>query len=60
LSAKLCAINQTGVRLAREAAGASCYVAGAVGPMGAPARAEEARIIFREQIEVCSKQVWIC
>ena len=32
---KLKAINQAGVRLAREAAGERAYVAGAIGPLGA-------------------------
>ncbi|HEV8042152.1 MAG TPA: bifunctional homocysteine S-methyltransferase/methylenetetrahydrofolate reductase [Bryobacteraceae bacterium] len=54
---KLKAINQAGVRLAREAAGDSAFVAGAMGPLGV--RIEplgsisfaEARAIFREQAE---------
>src|SRR5580704_8509330 len=52
---KLKAINQAGVRLAREAAGEQAFVAGAMGPLGV--RIEplgstsfaEAREIFREQ-----------
>ena len=52
---KLAAINQAGVRLAREAAGEHVFVAGAMGPLGV--RIEplgrtsfaEAREIFREQ-----------
>src|ERR1035441_9004333 len=54
---KLKAINQAGVRLAREAAGDVAFVAGAMGPLGV--RIEplgsisfaEARAIFREQAE---------
>jgi methionine synthase I (cobalamin-dependent)/5,10-methylenetetrahydrofolate reductase len=55
---KLRAINEAGVLLAREAAGDRAFVAGAVGPLGArlePLGAtsfEEARAVFREQIEV--------
>jgi methionine synthase I (cobalamin-dependent)/5,10-methylenetetrahydrofolate reductase len=55
LADKLQAINEAGVRLAREAAGDLAFVAGAIGPMGV--RIEplgqmsfgEAREIFREQ-----------
>jgi methionine synthase / methylenetetrahydrofolate reductase(NADPH) len=56
LGEKLRAINQSGVRLAREAAGTDAYVAGAVGPLGArieplgPTSFEEARAMFSEQI----------
>jgi methionine synthase I (cobalamin-dependent)/5,10-methylenetetrahydrofolate reductase len=54
---KLKAINQAGVRLAREAAGDIAFVAGAMGPLGV--RIEplgsisfaETRAIFREQAE---------
>src|SRR5271170_2430954 len=54
---KLKAINQAGVRLAREAAGDTAFVAGAMGPLGV--RIEplgsisfaEARATFREQAE---------
>ena len=55
---KLRAINEAGVRLAREAAGDRAFVAGAVGPLGirleplGPTSFEEARSLFREQIEV--------
>jgi homocysteine S-methyltransferase len=55
---KLVAINQAGVRIAREAAGDQAFVAGAVGPLGVwleplgPTSFPEARAIFREQIEV--------
>lgn len=54
---KLRAINHAGVRLAREAAGDSVFVAGAMGPLGAPIEPlgptsfAEARSIFREQAE---------
>jgi homocysteine S-methyltransferase len=54
---KLKVINQTGVRLAREAAGTQAFVAGALGPLGAkieplgPISYEETRSIFREQAE---------
>ena len=57
LAEKLKAINQAGVRLAREAARESAFVAGAVGPLGVrieplgPTSFAEARAIFREQIE---------
>src|ERR1700691_3448750 len=50
-------INQAGVRIAREAARDQVVVAGAVGPLGirleplGPTSFEEARAIFREQIE---------
>src|SRR5215467_14182644 len=52
------AINQAGVRLAREAARDNAFVAGAIGPLGAhieplgPISFAETRAIFREQIEV--------
>src|SRR6202171_2711858 len=57
LTEKLKPINQAGVRLAREAAGDSAYVAGAIGPLGV--RIEplgsvsfaEAREVFREQTQ---------
>jgi homocysteine S-methyltransferase len=54
---KLTAINQAGVRLAREAAKEAAFVAGAVGPLGVrieplgPTSFAEARAIFREQID---------
>ena len=54
LGEKLRAINQAGVRLAREAARDSAFVAGAMGPLGAnieplgPTSFAEARSIFRE------------
>jgi methionine synthase / methylenetetrahydrofolate reductase(NADPH) len=57
MAEKLKAINQAGVRLAREAARDSAYVAGAVGPLGVrieplgPTSFAEARDAFREQIE---------
>ena len=55
---KVRAINEAGVRLAREAAGDRAFVAGAIGPLGVwleplgPTSFAEARSIFREQIEV--------
>lgn len=58
LSDKLQAINEAGVRLAREAAGTGTYVAGAVGPLGTlieplgPTSYDEARALFAEQIQV--------
>jgi methionine synthase I (cobalamin-dependent)/5,10-methylenetetrahydrofolate reductase len=58
IAEKLRAINESGVRLAREAAGDAAYVAGAVGPLGAhieplgPISFAEARACFREQIEL--------
>lgn len=57
MAEKLKAINQAGVRLAREAARDGAYVAGAVGPLGVrieplgPTSFAEARAAFREQIE---------
>ncbi len=54
---KLNAINQAGVRLAREAAGERAFVAGAMGPLGAqiePLGAmsfAEARAAYREQAD---------
>ena len=57
LAEKLKAINQAGVRLAREAAGDGVFVAGAIGPLGVrieplgPTSFDEAREIFREQAE---------
>ncbi len=59
LAEKLAAINEAGVRLARQAAEATgAFVAGAVGPLGlrieplGPTSFDEARAYFREQIEV--------
>jgi len=57
LADKLEAINEAGVRLAREAAQGAAFVAGAIGPLGVlieplgPTSFEEARQIFREQAE---------
>ncbi len=54
---KFVSINQTGVRLAREAAGDRAFVAGAIGPLGAPIEPlgpisfAEARSIFKQQAE---------
>jgi methionine synthase I (cobalamin-dependent)/5,10-methylenetetrahydrofolate reductase len=57
LSEKLKAINHAGVRLAREAAQDSAFVAGAMGPLGVrieplgPTSFAEARAVFREQAD---------
>jgi methionine synthase I (cobalamin-dependent)/5,10-methylenetetrahydrofolate reductase len=57
LAEKTQAINEAGVRLAREAAGDACFVAGAMGPLGVriePLGATsfaEARSVFREQAQ---------
>lgn len=57
LAEKLRAINEAGVRLAREAAGERSFVAGAMGPLGTqieplgPLSFAEARAIFREQAD---------
>ena len=57
LGEKLRGINHAGVKLAREAARDTAFVAGAVGPLGAnieplgPTSFAEARSIFREQVE---------
>jgi homocysteine S-methyltransferase len=57
LAEKLRAINESGVRIAREAAGDDAFVAGSLGPLGAhieplgPTSFAEARAIFAEQIE---------
>jgi methionine synthase I (cobalamin-dependent)/5,10-methylenetetrahydrofolate reductase len=54
---KLRAINEAGVRLAREASQGGPFVAGAMGPLGVrieplgPTSFAEARVIFREQAE---------
>src|SRR5215467_13863770 len=54
---KLKAINQAGVRLAREAAKDVAFVAGAIGPLGVrieplgPTSFAEAREAFREQVD---------
>lgn len=56
-SEKLQAINEAGVRLAREAAQGGPFVAGAIGPLGVhleplgPTSFAEARAIFREQCD---------
>ncbi len=55
---KLRAINEAGVRIAREAAGDKAFVAGAIGPLGAqieplgPLSFAEAREIYTEQIRI--------
>src|SRR3984893_15980400 len=57
LAEKLRAINHAGVKLAREAAQDSAFVAGAIGPLGVrieplgPTSFAEARDVFREQVE---------
>ncbi len=57
LEDKIRDINAAGARLAREAAGARAFVAGAIGPLGiriepyGPTSTEETREIFREQAE---------
>jgi len=57
LADKLQAINEAGVRLAREAAQGGPFIAGAMGPLGVrieplgPTSFSEARAIFREQAE---------
>jgi methionine synthase I (cobalamin-dependent)/5,10-methylenetetrahydrofolate reductase len=57
LADKLAAINQAGVRLAREAAADTAFVAGAMGPLGirieplGPTSFAEARQVFREQAD---------
>ncbi|HEY0592440.1 MAG TPA: bifunctional homocysteine S-methyltransferase/methylenetetrahydrofolate reductase [Thermoanaerobaculia bacterium] len=57
LDGELAEINQRGAELAREAAGDSAWVAGAVGPLGirlepyGPTALEEARQYFREQVQ---------
>jgi homocysteine S-methyltransferase len=57
LDAELAEINQRGAELAREAAGDSAWIAGAMGPLGirlepyGPTALDEARQYFREQIE---------
>ena len=54
---KLAAINQAGVRLARETAKEAAFVAGSVGPLGVrieplgPTSFAEARAMFREQVD---------
>jgi homocysteine S-methyltransferase len=57
LADRLRAINQAGVRIAREAAGEAAFVAGSVGPLGVrieplgPTSFAEARGAFHEQVE---------
>ncbi|MBV9928726.1 MAG: bifunctional homocysteine S-methyltransferase/methylenetetrahydrofolate reductase [Acidobacteria bacterium] len=57
LDSRLREINVEGVRLAREAAGGGCYVAGAVGPLGlriepyGPTSFDEAKELFKQQAE---------
>src|SRR5205085_12070876 len=58
LAEKLRAINEAGVRLAREAAGEQAFVAGALGPLGirieplGPMSFAETRNVFHEQAKV--------
>ncbi len=55
---KIRAINEAGVRLARESAGDRAFVAGAMGPLGVaieplgPMSFAEARSVFREQADL--------
>ena len=57
LAEKLAAVNQSGVRIAREVAGRQAFIAGAIGPLGAHIEPlgsisyGEARGFFREQAE---------
>ena len=57
LEGRLREINTTAARLAREAAGERCYVAGAVGPLGlriepyGPTSFDEAKEMFKQQAE---------
>ncbi|MBI2342708.1 MAG: bifunctional homocysteine S-methyltransferase/methylenetetrahydrofolate reductase, partial [Deltaproteobacteria bacterium] len=61
LESKVREINAAGVKLAKKAVAENAYVAGSIGPLGvtlAPLgrhTAEEAREIFREQIEVLAE-----
>ena len=61
MAEKLRAINQAGVKLAREAAKDGVFVAGAVGPLGVrieplgPTSFAEARDAFREQVEALAE-----
>ena len=57
LAEKLRAINEAGVRLAREAAGTHAFVAGAMGPMGTPIEPLGA-MSFDEAREVCRRKHW--
>ncbi|HWQ53236.1 MAG TPA: bifunctional homocysteine S-methyltransferase/methylenetetrahydrofolate reductase [Bryobacteraceae bacterium] len=58
LAEKLAAINEAGVRIARDAAGEDAFVAGAIGPLGVhieplgPTSFAEARAIFHEQARI--------
>jgi homocysteine S-methyltransferase len=61
MAEKLGDINRAGVRLAREAARDTAFVAGAVGPLGVrieplgPTSFAEARAIFREQVDALAE-----
>jgi methionine synthase / methylenetetrahydrofolate reductase(NADPH) len=56
LAGRVADINAAGVRLARDVAGLTAYVAGSIGPLGirvepfGKLRAEEARALFREHV----------
>ncbi len=58
MSEKLRAINESGVRIARESAAEKAFVAGSIGPLGqhieplGPTSYAEARATFREQAEI--------
>jgi methionine synthase I (cobalamin-dependent)/5,10-methylenetetrahydrofolate reductase len=57
LDGRLREINATAARLAREAAGGNCYVAGAIGPLGlriepyGPTSFDETKELFKQQAE---------
>jgi methionine synthase I (cobalamin-dependent)/5,10-methylenetetrahydrofolate reductase len=57
LDGRLREINATAARLAREAAGGHCYVAGAIGPLGlriepyGPTSFDETKELFKQQAE---------
>jgi homocysteine S-methyltransferase len=61
MAEKLKDINRAGVKLAREAARDTAFVAGAVGPLGVrieplgPTSFAEARAIFREQVDALAE-----
>ena len=61
MAEKLKGINTAGVKLAREAARDTAFVAGAVGPLGVrieplgPTSFAEARAIFREQVDALAE-----
>ena len=61
LADRLRAINEAGVRIAREAAGDEAFVAGSVGPLGThieplgPTSFSEAEAVFAEQVETLAE-----